>query len=190
MPAGASYKRLHDLIQNVTNFQSGYPFESYHQYKFDLVKESILVIEDAEAYEGQSKHKTRKPSGLKIDAYLEEYREVRYSYDFGDDWRFLIKLEEIVEDYYFGFPTLLDGAEIAPPEDVGGLTGYYNFLRIYKDPSHSKYDEVKNWLDSRIYFDFDVEHINGLLKGISYKKTQWDKIKHKNYIIIEDKYRK
>ena len=25
MPAGATYKRLHDVIQNVTNFQSGYP---------------------------------------------------------------------------------------------------------------------------------------------------------------------
>ena len=29
MPAGATYKRLHDVIQNVTNFQSGYPLGGY-----------------------------------------------------------------------------------------------------------------------------------------------------------------
>ncbi|WP_286162931.1 hypothetical protein [Bacillus sp. es.034] len=32
MPAGATYRRLHDVIQNVTNFQSGYPSEGYHLY--------------------------------------------------------------------------------------------------------------------------------------------------------------
>jgi len=44
---------------------------------------------------------------------------VVHNYDFGDDWHFITKHEEIVDDYYFGYPTLLDGAETAPPEGFG-----------------------------------------------------------------------
>ncbi|WP_205842214.1 IS1096 element passenger TnpR family protein [Natranaerobius trueperi] len=32
------------------------------------------------------------------------------------------------------FPTLLDGKETAPPEDVGGVHGFYEFLKSYCDP--------------------------------------------------------
>ena len=28
----------------------------------------------------------RKPTGLKIDEYLEKHKEIRYNYDFGDNW--------------------------------------------------------------------------------------------------------
>ena len=45
MPAGATYKRLHDVIQNVTNFQSGYPLGGYHLYEFDLKEEKMVVTE-------------------------------------------------------------------------------------------------------------------------------------------------
>lgn len=61
---------------------------------------------------------------------LEKHNAIRYNYDFGDDWWFTIRLEEIVDDYYFGFPTLLAGAETAPPEDVGGIHGFYEFLEF------------------------------------------------------------
>jgi hypothetical protein len=71
----------------------------------------------------------RKPTGLKIDACLEKHKEILYRYDFGDGWELIIRLEDIMDDYYFGYPTLLDGAETAPPEDVGGIPGFYD-LRI------------------------------------------------------------
>lgn len=36
LPAGATFNRLNDVIQNVTNFQSGYPNYPYHLFEFDL----------------------------------------------------------------------------------------------------------------------------------------------------------
>src|SRR6056297_625538 len=174
MPAGATYKRLHDIIQNVSNFQSGYPFGGYHLYEFDLTEENKIVTDNEEAYlehkhymknkkyyekrlknmepdmkgyekkhQERLKIEVRNPSGLKIDDYLEKYKEIRYSYDFGDNWWFTIKLEEIVNDYYFGFPTLLDGAEIAPPEDIGGIHGFYNFLEAYRDTTDPEHQNAK-----------------------------------------------
>ena len=50
MPAGATYGRLHDIIQNVTNFQSGYPRFDYHLYEFDLPKENRIVTNSEEDY--------------------------------------------------------------------------------------------------------------------------------------------
>ena len=221
MPAGGTYKRLHDVIQNVTNFQSGYPGLGYHLYEFQLVKENKIVTDDEETYfqhqhykknkmiyeerlktmskemlkfekrhQERLKIEVRKPMGLKIDDYLEKYKELRYNYDFGDDWWFTIRLEEIVDDYYFGFPTLLDGVETAPPEDVGGIHGFYEFLEIYRNPKHPGYEDIKAWAEGLYFEEYDPDWINERLKSIKYKKTQWDKITHENYRVIEDKYRK
>ena len=51
MPAGATFNRLHDVIQTVTNFQSGYPDGDYNLYEFDLQEENIRVTNDEEAYQ-------------------------------------------------------------------------------------------------------------------------------------------
>ena len=221
MPADATFNRLHDVIQAVTNFQSGYPHDEYHLFRFDLPEENLAVTNDEDAYlehqhykknkalyanrlkkasprnlkfeqfhQDQLKIEIRKPTGLKIDKYLEVHKEIHYLYDFGSDWQFTITLENIVEDYYFGYPTLLDGAEAAPPEDVGGIDGFYEFLAIYRDETHPEHEEMKQWAQSQHFREYDTARINSILKSLSYKKTEWDKIKHDNYRIIEDKYRK
>ena len=115
------------------NFYSGYQQDAYHLFHFDLSDENIRVTNDEEAYEGHKQFKKnrkeiearlkamstelaerqlenlqtviRKPTGLKIDEYLEEHRQINYVYDYGDDWRILVSLEEVVEDYHYGYPT-------------------------------------------------------------------------------------
>ncbi|MGM0379693.1 MAG: plasmid pRiA4b ORF-3 family protein [Bacillota bacterium] len=220
MPADATFNRLNDIIQNVTNFKSGWPYDDYHLYEFDLQEEDILVTNDLEAYE-EHKHyqnnkemykkrlenmdpemaefakihnqhlekEVKKPKFYKIDDYLQKYKTINYTYDFGDNWEFTIKLEEVVYDYNFGFPTLLDGEQTAPPEDVGGIYGYYDFLEIYNDKNHSEYKETKEWAKGQNYKEYDKDSINKDLKKIKYKDTNWDKVDHKNYQIIDDKYR-
>ncbi len=188
MPAGATFNRLHDVIQGVTNFRSGYPNIIYHLFRFELKEDNICVTNDEETY---AEHlKVRKPTGLKIDDYLERHKEVRYIYDFGDDWQFNVRLENIVDDYYFGYPTLLDGAETAPPEDVGGIPGFYEFLEIYGDERHPEHEEIVAWAKEQYFREYNADSINESLKNIKYKQTDWDNINHDNYKIIEDKYRK
>ena len=55
-------------------------------------------------YQERLKIEVRKPTTTKIDEYIERNKEIKYIYDFGDGWKFIIKLENVVEDYYFGFP--------------------------------------------------------------------------------------
>jgi hypothetical protein len=52
MPAGATFNRLHDIVQMVTNFQSGYPcIKPMHLFEFDLKEENIRVTNDEQAYQ-------------------------------------------------------------------------------------------------------------------------------------------
>jgi len=201
MPAGATFNRLHDVIQNVTNFESGYPYEASHLFKFDLKEENLSITNDADTYYENKLYKARyknvkldknndqlgiiahhlkttvrQPQSIKIDKYLEKYGQLNYRYDFGDDWRILITLEETIEDYYYGYPTVIDGAETAPPEDVGGLLGYYAFLEIYNDDKHPDHEDVKAWAKEQRYREYDEDKINSSLKFIKYKKTEWDRL--------------
>lgn len=219
MPADATFKRLHDVIQTVTNFQSGYPYGGYHLYRFEVPEANLYVTDDEEAYSDHQLYKKNKkkydeqlrlappksveryylelmmkevryPSRIKIDKYLEGGNTILYFYDFGDGWEFIVTLEKIVNDYHFGFPTLLDGAETAPPEDAGGLGGFYEFLEIYSDESHPEHEETKIWAESQNFREYDPKWINDRLKNVKYKFTEWQEIEHDNYRIIEDKYRK
>ena len=162
--------------------------KKYYEDRLKLMSSDMLQFETN--HQERLKIVVRKPTGLKIDDYLEKYKEIRYNYDFGDDWWFTIKLEEIVTDYYFGFPTLLDGAETAPPEDVGGMHGFYEFLEAYLDQKHPEHVDMKAWVEDWSFKEYNPDWINDKLKGIDYKKTEWDKIKHAYYKMIEKKYRK
>lgn len=206
MPAGATFNRLHDVIQNVTNFKGGYP-GAYHLFEFDLPDDNIRVTNDEEAYQDHQHFKKnrkaikaeildvepefeemarfqlrnlekviRKPSGIKIDTYLEKYGAIEYMYDYGDGWQFLITLEKTLDGYHYGYPTLIDGAEAAPPEDVGGLPGYEEFLKIYYDEKHPEHEDMKEWAEGQLFREYDPDFINRMLKAIHYKKTEWDQI--------------
>lgn len=43
---------------------------------------------------------------------------LRYTYDFGDDWRHTVEAEEIVPADEGSYPRCVDGAAACPPEDV------------------------------------------------------------------------
>lgn len=190
LPAGATFNRLHETIQHVTNFQS--EMEPYHYFAVEI--EDLFVTNNEhilEEYRGKRflNKLVKQSNRIKIDDYLEKNEQFIYNYDFGDDWRILVKLDEVVEDYYFGYPTLLGGQGMAPPEDVGGPPGYEEFLKIYSNPTHPDYLSMYRWAESQKFLPLDMDRVNDALKYVKYQKTQWEYINHKNYHIISDKYR-
>lgn len=190
LPAEATFNRLHETIQYVTNFQS--KLSPYHFFGIGIddnfITNNPAIIEE---YKGQkfAGQTVKQPSRIKIDSYLEKHGQLVYNYDFGDDWRIRVELEDTVEDYYFGYPTLLAGEGTAPPEDVGGPPGYEEFLKVYHDPTHPDYLTTYAWAESMSYLPFDRDEVNERLKFVKYKKTEWQHIDHDNYFILSDKYR-
>jgi hypothetical protein len=85
-----------------------------------------------------------------------------YVYDFGDDWRHWIQVEEIAaanpgETY----PRCLAGRRAAPPEDCGGLWGYQELLQILADPGHPEHHERLEWLGLETPGEFDPSEFDG-----------------------------
>lgn len=186
LPAGATFNRLHETIQKMTNFTDS------HLYSFEF--NNLIVTNDTERV-GEAKRKSyqgtpvKSPTRLKIDAYIEDEKTCQYIYDFGDYWTMTITLEDIVEDYYFGFPTLLVGQGTAPVEDVGGVEGFNEFLEAYQNEQHPEHVNMREWASHQNFNEYDEDHINDVLKQVKYVKTEWDKIDHDNYVVLSGPYR-
>ncbi len=73
-------------------------------------------------------------------------KTIRYTYDFGDNWEHVIRLEKWVEDTSMeGLPLLLDAKGRCPPEDVGGPPGYELFRAALCDPAHPEHAAMRDW---------------------------------------------
>ncbi|MEW6727343.1 MAG: hypothetical protein AB1327_10360 [Bacillota bacterium] len=62
-----------------------------------------------------------------------------------------------------GVPLCIDGARHRPPEDVGGVTGYKEFLSIIRDPQHPEHDDYLVWAEKDTNgrkFDPDYFYLN------------------------------
>jgi hypothetical protein len=69
-----------------------------------------------------------------------------YLYDFGDSWRHDLQLEAIVlPDPEETYPCCLAGERRTPPEDVGGPSGYTDYLEAIADPGHQEHENVLLW---------------------------------------------
>jgi hypothetical protein len=91
-----------------------------------------------------------------------------YIYDFGDDWRHEITVEQVgTPDPKATYPTCIDGQRACPPEDCGGPPGYERLLEILGDPDHEEHDEMKDWLGKKFDAErFDIARANRELKKI------------------------
>jgi len=82
-----------------------------------------------------------------------------YTYDFGDSWDHRIKLEKIINtDVESQLPRCIKGKNACPPEDIGGLWGYYDMLEALQDPNHPEHYHYLEWIGGEFdasYFDLD-----------------------------------
>src|ERR1035437_9710850 len=73
----------------------------------------------------------------------------------------------------FKHPVCLAGANACPPEDCGGIPGYYDLLAALADPKHEQHEEMKEWVGGA--WDstrFSLEDVNAGLKRIKAYRLQ------------------
>jgi hypothetical protein len=157
VPADCDLETLHYAIQALMGW------ENDHLHCFTI---------DNEQYMG------RDPMGGKMDSdgldalkyrlsdvIRQEKVKFTYQYDFGDSWDHAVTLEKILPPPAPDAPkspafSCLAGAGACPPEDCGGLWGYYRLLEILQDPQHEEHEQMKDWAGPIDPDAFDLAAIN------------------------------
>ncbi|TSC74580.1 MAG: plasmid pRiA4b ORF-3 family protein [Parcubacteria group bacterium Gr01-1014_33] len=111
--------------------------------------------------------KPKDERGVTLSEIISQPKErMIYDYDFGDDWHNDVVLEKILKpEKGVKYPACTGGKLSGPPEDVGGLWEYYEFLEAIKNPKHPDHKDMREWIGGE--FDpeeFDMEATNADLK--------------------------
>lgn len=140
LPASFTFSGLHAAIQAVMGW------EDSHLHMFTVDGQRYGIPDD----EWGSDYKILEEANHRLNGVLSEGQKFLYEYDFGDDWRHEITVEEIREGgSEESMPTCIAGERACPPEDSGGPYFYPEFLEALSDPSHEDHD---------LYVDIYGEH--------------------------------
>jgi hypothetical protein len=82
---------------------------------------------------------------------LQHYNDLgvtgKYLYDYGDSWWHSIQLEGyLFKNKNLKYPLCIDGERACPPEDCGGISGYYELLETLSNPEDEDYEDTRIWV--------------------------------------------
>jgi Plasmid pRiA4b ORF-3-like protein len=167
VPATANLNWLHAVLQTAmgwTNSHLHHFFCGEHRY----VEVRPDLEEDDPSARDESKFTV-------AELLMDVHAGLVYEYDFGDSWRHTVTLEKISPpgaSTSANTAVCLAGSRACPPEDCGGLPGYFQLLEALKDKKHPEHRAMKEWLGRP--FDpesFDVAKTNHWLK-----KLKWPRV--------------
>jgi hypothetical protein len=70
----------------------------------------------------------------------------KYEYDFGDSWWHEVLFEGCLRVAPGQrYPLCVEGERACPPEDVGGTSGYEEFLEVLADPDDEQHEHFVRW---------------------------------------------
>ncbi len=112
IPERISFYDLHLVIQCL------FGWEDCHLHSFSIPQEDIF-IDDEESSGFWNAHYPEETT--LVERFFPNYKWIRYTYDFGDDWRHKIIFEKIDESYNERYTTLLKVKGDNFEEDTGGV---------------------------------------------------------------------
>ena len=160
VPGAITLPGLHRVIQEVMGWENCH----LHTFRFG---EKEYGIPDPEFHS-----EMRNERGRRLREFLREEGEMfEYQYDFGDNWEHDVVVERIVTGAEVTDAKCLEGERACPPEDVGGPSGYMDYLEAMQDPSHPEHEQMVEWRGPS--FDperFDLAGINRRLSRLSRRR--------------------
>lgn len=156
--SNTSLDMLHQVLQVVMGWEGG------HLHAFTI--NDIKYGEPEFVPELEMKNERKAKLGQVATRVKETFF---YLYDFGDSWEHAIEVEDILPlEKGKHYPVCLAGERACPPDDCGGIPGYYDyFLEAIRDPNHPEHEEMLDWIGGSFDPDaFDLAKVNQNLKGI------------------------
>ena len=149
---------LHYIIQTAMGW------ENSHLFEFDIYGYRIgeLAIDDLDYNDGLIDASTKT-----LDSIIADIKEkFEYTYDLGDSWDHEILVEKFLpRDEKIKYPICIAGKLNCPPEDCGGIWGFYDLLKIIKNKKDPEHKEMVEWLGGQYDAEyFDKELVNEKFK--------------------------
>ena len=131
--------QLHEHIQTAMGWTNS------HLHQFEIEGEPYgdptLMEDDFEEMEDSTATKLGDivPEGTRRFRFM-------YEYDFGDSWEHEILFEGcLAAEKGVRYPLCVEGQRACPPEDVGGVYGYAEYLEAMANPKHERHEEFREW---------------------------------------------
>jgi len=136
VPDTLRLSHLHDALQTVI----GWTDSHLHRFEKDGMHWGLPEDDGDDAIEIIDESRTTIGAALTTpgDSML-------YVYDFGDSWRHDVTLEKILPASGMVRPVCIAGERHCPPEDVGGVSGYEEFLEVIFEPGHEEHEHYVRW---------------------------------------------
>ena len=161
VPSDLTLARLHDVLQIAMGWEDDHlhAFRAGQQVYGPPSRQGYAFNIDDRIDEGEVQlHQLLARVGSKIV----------YTYDFGDGWEHGIVIEKrLPVDQDMTYPVCTGGENAGPPEDIGGVGGYYDLVEAIQDPQHERHEEFLEWVGEE--WDpgvFPIEKVNGTLQRI------------------------
>jgi hypothetical protein len=157
-------RTLHQVIQEAMGW------EDAHLHEFEAGNRRYGEPSDDD-WPGMER--TFNENGIKLGRLVEQgVRRFQYLYDFGDGWEHAVAIEKVGPlDPDQQYPSLITGKRACPPEDCGGVPGYYRLLEVLADPSDEEHAHLTEWVGGE--FDperFDAVAINAALAAMARRR--------------------
>lgn len=144
--------KLHEHIQTAMGWTNSH----LHQFEIDGERygDSELLDDGFEDFECVDSTVTKISEIVPKDGKRFQFT---YEYDFGDDWQHEVIFEGCLRAEKSGrYPLCVEGERNCPPEDVGGVCGYAEFLEAIADPKHEQHDDFVEWAGEVDPEEFDA----------------------------------
>jgi hypothetical protein len=147
VPADLTLEQLHDVLQAAVGWQH------CHMHDFRIGEKTFGTPDPDDSFMGTPATASEKTARL-FRVLGKAGAKAVYTYDFGDNWQHRITVEKVLApEPGRAYPVCVDGKRHGPPEDCGGVYGFYSLLETIGDPEHEEHAEMLEWLGE----DFDPE---------------------------------
>ena len=167
VPADMNLKQLHQVLQVAMGW------EDYHMHDFRIGKQRFGEPDPMERYLVGCR--TYSEVSARLCEFLgRKGAKAIYVYDFGDEWHHQIVVEKVLAREPDGvYPRCLDGERHGPPEDCGGIAGYFNILESYFGTDPGEREAAMEWIGEG--FDpqaFSIEDVNRKLARLQRRRRK------------------
>lgn len=156
VPDNISLIKLHKVFQAVMGW------DDYHLHEFIIDQRHYGPVDPDDDLSWDLGPEMLDEQRKRLDKVLGHKKQFEYIYDYGDNWWHKVTLEKTIPlelDEDMPIATCAGGEMACPPEDVGGIGRYYEFLEAMADPEHDMHEDMMRWWGE----PFDPEHFDSSL---------------------------